>query len=696
MVLTDQQLRQELISHGETVPPITQRNREQLRARLEVLRSHTRTRTSGTGAASSPSRSQASSSPLRTRSAASPARTRNSVDSPSTRRTPASPSGRRATASPSRTLAANSPSRARGNVATTTTTSVTKTRTKQTPHLIELSDSDNDASPANALRGRSDIKSTNVQTRSIGSRHQRESPKPSSPTRSPPASANMTNDVEQSIARHRREIKQLLDSARDRSTVGNTPVSSLRSGQPRDSSGRQSSPSPSSKTGTRRHSSRSDHETVTDDKPKKTSTSSPQRGTKSKSSSCKNCLNVLKSLLKFALIGSILLGGLAFLYQKRADLFPPPEVITCSIKNASTCDQMKPVIGAVRKQLQIRTGEVDCGFRDKSQILVTKQEIQTNLDEKGLKFQLGNEERWKALIEYIKGKPVSDIILWTVDNKETNTTALVAKMSTKEALRSLTCRARQDVDKTLRNLALLILGPVGLLTLAWFVRKQSKAFETNEAAFKNYLKKAKDLLEEQYKKHVSDPNHQPWVAINHIRDKLIPEEDQERLKHVWERVKSEITKQDSRLRGELQEIDGKASDVWRWIKSAASSPKKSKSLSKHAADESDAPTTSEVGLTESLKLRNCFRSDDDTADDDEIDHVVESVQNRCAKVKSIEHIGIHSNFVYVKFSSKEAAAQGYHLLNNWRFQNQTVNVKYIRLNRYYEHFPEAKDASSDK
>ena len=52
----------------------------------------------------------------------------------------------------------------------------------------------------------------------------------------------------------------------------------------------------------------------------------------------------------------------------------------------------------------------------------------------------------------------------------------------------------------------------------------------------------------------------------------------ERLKHVWERVKSEITKQDSRIRGELQEIDGKASDVWRWIKSAASPPKKSKSV----------------------------------------------------------------------------------------------------------------------
>lgn len=54
--------------------------------------------------------------------------------------------------------------------------------------------------------------------------------------------------------------------------------------------------------------------------------------------------------------------------------------------------------------------------------------------------------------------------------------------------------------------------------------------------------------------------------------------NRERLQHIWERVKSEISKQDSRIRSELQEIDGKASDVWRWVKSAAS-PKKSKTVS---------------------------------------------------------------------------------------------------------------------
>lgn len=62
------------------------------------------------------------------------------------------------------------------------------------------------------------------------------------------------------------------------------------------------------------------------------------------------------------------------------------------------------------------------------------------------------------------------------------------------------------------------------------------------------------------------------------------------------------------------------------------------------------------------------------ADDDEIDLVVDSIQNRCATVKRIEHIGIHSIFVYLKFSSKEAAAQGFHLLNNWKYHGKELLV----------------------
>jgi hypothetical protein len=64
------------------------------------------------------------------------------------------------------------------------------------------------------------------------------------------------------------------------------------------------------------------------------------------------------------------------------------------------------------------------------------------------------------------------------------------------------------------------------LTLAWYLQRQSKAHEENENTFKNYLEKATKLIQDQYEKHVHDPQAQPWLVISHIRDKLIPAKDQ--------------------------------------------------------------------------------------------------------------------------------------------------------------------------
>ena len=180
MVLSDQQLRQELISYGEVVPLITQRNREQLRARLDLLRSQ--------------KSKKSASSPTRTRSAASPARTAT-----------ASPT-RRSTASPSRSLTTSSPSRTTRSSTTTTTTTTTSaggsgrgTRSKQTPNLIELSDSDVESSGKSGPTSRSTRAGQTTpqnQTRSISLRsHGDQTTSTSGGTRSP---GKVTDDVEES------------------------------------------------------------------------------------------------------------------------------------------------------------------------------------------------------------------------------------------------------------------------------------------------------------------------------------------------------------------------------------------------------------------------------------------------------------------------------------------------------------------
>jgi hypothetical protein len=196
MVLSDQQLRQELINYGEIVPPITQRNREQLRARLEVLRSQktkqsagspSRTR-SAAAASSSPSRSHGTASPSRTRTTASPLRAASS------------PSRSRTTASPSRSLTTNSPSRTRSSGTTNTGGSGRTTRSKQTPNLIELSDSETESSSTGVLTSRSvrsGQTSPHTQTRSIALRSRHDSPTKSAASGigSP---GKMTDEVEQS------------------------------------------------------------------------------------------------------------------------------------------------------------------------------------------------------------------------------------------------------------------------------------------------------------------------------------------------------------------------------------------------------------------------------------------------------------------------------------------------------------------
>lgn len=173
MVLSDQQLRHELTSYGEVVPLITQHNREQLRARLEVLRLQKSKRVA--------------TSPSRTRSTASPSRVAGS------------PSRTRSTASPSRSSTTNSPSRTRASGSTGAGGSGRTTRSKQTPNLIELSDSEAESSATGVLTSRSTRAgqaAPHTQTRSIALRGQKHSS--TSSLGGPGSPGKMSDDVEQS------------------------------------------------------------------------------------------------------------------------------------------------------------------------------------------------------------------------------------------------------------------------------------------------------------------------------------------------------------------------------------------------------------------------------------------------------------------------------------------------------------------
>jgi len=612
MPLSDQQLRQELLNYGETVPPITQRNREQLRARLEVLRSRPR--------------SPAKKSP--------------------------------------------SPTRTRANTSATRSTG----RSRPIQSLIELSDSETDTSSNGYRPSRSAGRGARTQTRSIAVGRD---------TDQVTSTSNVTADVEQSIARHRREIQQLIDSARDRARAVNTNISSSHYEPPATTPLR-----PQATSSRQRPPIKSNLE-----KPKQPSWFNRSR--ESIRSFWKLHKDIIINVLKCLIFGSILGGTLIFIVTKGPDILST-KGITCSPENATECDDMIPMINTLRKYLQTRTGEVECGFRPNPDRYVTKLEINKYLDNKGFKFESGSQERWNTLITYIFQKPVQDILVWNNQNQPTEKPADAFKLTATEGIQSLSCRVRKAVNSAMQHLVWVVLGTTGFLTLGWFIKRHFKQREDTEKAYKDLIEKIFTLLEDQYEEHLRNPEIKPWLAITHIRDTLIPVQDRKRLRPIWERAEKQISTSESRVRSESQLIHGEEYDVWRWVQPPRSpSPQRKRRTESPANsdEESYVYKPPDVGLTECLKLRNFF--DPDTiADDDEIDLVVDNIQNRCATVKRIEHIGIHAIYVYLKFSSKEAAAQGYHLLNNWKYHGRQIIAKYIRLERYHENFPEARDSGS--
>jgi len=239
MPLTDQQLRQELVNYGETVPPITQRNREQLRARLEFLQARPR-------------------SPVKT-----------------------------------------SPSRSRSNTSATRST----TRSRPVQNLIELSDSESENSSNDYRTSRSVGKGGNIQTRSIAVGRDFDRATPIS-------SSNVTADVEQSIARHRREIQQLIDSARDRARVAQTNTSSSQYEPPATTPLR-----PNRIPSRQRQPIKPDLE-----KPKQPSWFN--RSGEAIQTFWKSNKDVIINLLRALIVGAIVGGGLIFLFVKGSELIP--------------------------------------------------------------------------------------------------------------------------------------------------------------------------------------------------------------------------------------------------------------------------------------------------------------------------------------------------------------------------------------
>ncbi|KAG7202363.1 hypothetical protein KM043_018689 [Ampulex compressa] len=193
-----------------------------------------------------------------------------------------------------------------------------------------------------------------------------------------------------------------------------------------------------------------------------------------------------------------------------------------------------------------------------------------------------------------------------------------------------------------------------------------------------------------------------FLAINHVRDNLIPPKDRKKMAGLWEKAVKFLDENESRIRREVQQVAGEEFHVWRWLpnntlnKSSMqniSLNKKSKVWQGQAFETMEGSVNSlTCSPTPCLKIRHMFDPDIEFEDDWET-KVQDAILEKCGESVKILHIrvdrGSREGCVYMKCVSQEDAGKAYRALHGCWFDGHLVTVKYLRLERYHERFPDA-------
>ena len=105
------------------------------------------------------------------------------------------------------------------------------------------------------------------------------------------------------------------------------------------------------------------------------------------------------------------------------------------------------------------------------------------------------------------------------------------------------------------------------------LREQQDVFELVEQVLSLLMKhhQHQTLVQDRTRSRNSSITR-PGVAVNHVRDQLIPPQDRKRKHKVWNKVISYIRESESRVREDIQVIYGEEHKVWQWIPDVQWSP----------------------------------------------------------------------------------------------------------------------------
>lgn len=184
----------------------------------------------------------------------------------------------------------------------------------------------------------------------------------------------------------------------------------------------------------------------------------------------------------------------------------------------------------------------------------------------------------------------------------------------------------------------------------------------------------------------TEDSGEPYISVDHVRDTLISPQNREKMSSTWDAAVKFIQKNESRVRMEVQSVDGEDCRVWRWIASRGS-PKRSTSWQGQAFETQEGSVKNlTVSPTPCLKIRHMFEKNDANPN---LRTVIQDVILEKCDQCNILHIDIERTTccVYVKCATQADAGIVYKSLHGWWYEGRLITVKYLLLERYMQRFP---------
>ncbi|KAF5294359.1 hypothetical protein FQR65_LT10812 [Abscondita terminalis] len=208
--------------------------------------------------------------------------------------------------------------------------------------------------------------------------------------------------------------------------------------------------------------------------------------------------------------------------------------------------------------------------------------------------------------------------------------------------------------------------------------------------WKMYRNSTKDKVYEMVHRiiDVLEQAGEDYLVINHVRDMILPIQSRSQMGKVWDKAVKFINENESRVRTEVQVVHGEPYDVWRWLgNSNLSGNLRSKTWQGQAFETQVGSVNSlPCSPTPCLKIRGMIDDNDRN-----MHSIREAVLSKCAHHCLILHCAVDNTTkcVYLKCSDQNNAAIAYRNLHGWWYSGHLVTVKYLRLERYMQRFPDS-------